>query len=73
MGAGLGYLTVIPTGNLTEKAVYLRFRASNNKAEYEAVIYGLHGLKKDVCVQSASVHKLQANGKSIWRSILGKE
>ncbi|XP_012848582.1 PREDICTED: uncharacterized protein LOC105968491 [Erythranthe guttata] len=40
-GSGAGIMLVSPTGEEYEYAVRLTFRASNNEAEYEALIYAL--------------------------------
>ena len=38
MGAGLGLQLKAPIGEVIEQAIQLNFPASNNKAEYEAII-----------------------------------
>ena len=40
-GAGLGLKLKAPTGEIIEQAVRLDFPASNNEAEYEAIIVSL--------------------------------
>ncbi|XP_018463421.1 uncharacterized protein LOC108834587 [Raphanus sativus] len=47
-GSGIGIRLTSPTGEILEKSFRLEFHASNNEAEYEALIAGLrlaHGLK----------------------------
>jgi ribonuclease HI len=41
MGAGVGLLFISPLGEHMRYAVRLHFPASNNMAEYEALLYGL--------------------------------
>ena len=41
MGAGLGLQLKVPTREVIEQAIRLNFSASNNEAEYEAIIAGL--------------------------------
>ena len=41
MRAGLGLQLKAPTGEVIEQAIHLNFSASNNEAEYEAIIAGL--------------------------------
>lgn len=45
-GAGVGIVLVSPEGVRLEPSFRLRFRASNNEAEYEALIAGLRVAKK---------------------------
>ena len=40
-GVGLGLQVKAPTGEVIEQAICLNFSASNNEAEYEAIIAGL--------------------------------
>ncbi|XP_013613891.1 PREDICTED: uncharacterized protein LOC106320074 [Brassica oleracea var. oleracea] len=47
-GSGIGICLTSPTGEILEQSFRLEFHASNNEAEYEALIAGLrlaHGLK----------------------------
>ena len=46
-GAGIGVVLEAPSGLKTEEARRLNFQATNNEAEYEALIYGLE-LAKDL-------------------------
>jgi ribonuclease HI len=41
-GAGAGSLFISPLGKLVRYVIRLHFRASNNVAEYEALVNGLH-------------------------------
>ena len=41
MGAGVGIVIVTPEGIRLEHSFILRFRASNNEAEYETLLAGL--------------------------------
>ena len=41
MGAGAGIVIVTPEGIRLEHSFILRFRASNNEAEYETLLAGL--------------------------------
>uniref|UniRef100_A0A2N9I389 Uncharacterized protein n=1 Tax=Fagus sylvatica TaxID=28930 RepID=A0A2N9I389_FAGSY len=45
-GSGLGIVLISPEGELLEQAVRLGFSASNNEAEYEALLYGLRAAKR---------------------------
>ncbi|XP_013629257.1 PREDICTED: uncharacterized protein LOC106335311 [Brassica oleracea var. oleracea] len=50
-GSGIGIRLTSPTGEILEQSFRLEFHASNNEAEYEALIAGLrltHGLK--ICI-----------------------
>ena len=40
MGAGVGIVIITPEGIRLEHSFRLRFRASNNEAEYEALLVG---------------------------------
>ncbi|CAL2226480.1 unnamed protein product [Prunus armeniaca] len=40
-GAGAGVVIITPDGTLLEQAITLGFPASNNEAEYEALLAGL--------------------------------
>ena len=46
-GSGLGLVLTSPQGDVIEQAVRCGFKATNNEAEYEAMIAGL-GLAKDL-------------------------
>jgi hypothetical protein len=45
-GSGLGIVLISPEGELLEQAVRLGFGASNNEAEYEALLHGLRAAKR---------------------------
>ena len=40
-GFGVGFFLQSQTGEQLEQAIWLEFSASNNEAEYEAIIFGL--------------------------------
>ena len=40
-GSGVGVLVISPQGDILQLAVRLNFRATNNEAEYEALLAGL--------------------------------
>uniref|UniRef100_A0A2N9FYE8 Uncharacterized protein n=1 Tax=Fagus sylvatica TaxID=28930 RepID=A0A2N9FYE8_FAGSY len=46
MGSDLGVVLISPGGELLEQAVRLGFGASNNEAEYEALLHGLRAAKR---------------------------
>ncbi|XP_073121516.1 uncharacterized protein [Henckelia pumila] len=52
-GCGVGVLLISPQGDEIRLAVRLDFRASNNEAEYEAVLIGLRAAKQ---VGAARIH-----------------
>uniref|UniRef100_A0A2N9F868 RNase H type-1 domain-containing protein n=1 Tax=Fagus sylvatica TaxID=28930 RepID=A0A2N9F868_FAGSY len=45
-GSGLGIVLISPEGEMLEQAVRLGFGASNNEAEYEALLHGLRAAKR---------------------------
>jgi ribonuclease HI len=45
-GSGLGIVLMSPGGEMVEQAVRLGFGASNNEAEYEALLHGLRAAKR---------------------------
>ena len=45
-GSGAGIVLISPEGLVLEQAVRLKFSASNNEAEYEAMLIGLRTAKK---------------------------
>jgi ribonuclease HI len=45
-GFGLGIVLISPNGELLEQAVRLNFGASNNEAEYEALLHGLRTARR---------------------------
>ncbi|XP_062102814.1 uncharacterized protein LOC133812978 [Humulus lupulus] len=53
-GSGLGLVLTSPQGDVIEQAVRCGFKATNNEAEYEAMIAGL-GLAKDMGVKKIVV------------------
>ncbi|CAL8136495.1 unnamed protein product [Prunus armeniaca] len=54
-GAGAGVIIVSPDGTLLEQAITLGFFASNNKAEYEALLAGLH-LAKELSIKRLAIY-----------------
>ncbi|KAK0595504.1 hypothetical protein LWI29_007317 [Acer saccharum] len=53
-GSGLGLVLSSPTGDIMEQSIHCSFRATNNEAEYEALIAGLD-LAKSLNVRSIKV------------------
>ena len=45
-GAGAGVVIITPKGNLLEHSFRLGFNASNNDAEYEALLAGLRAVSR---------------------------
>jgi ribonuclease HI len=58
-GAGAGILFIAPGGEQFKYALQLLFLASNNAAEYEALIHGLN------IATSLSIKKLMVYGNSL--------
>jgi ribonuclease HI len=58
-GAGAGILFIAPRGEKLKYALQLLYPASNNAAEYEALIHGLN------IVVSLSIKKLMVYGDSL--------
>ncbi|CAL2270520.1 unnamed protein product [Prunus armeniaca] len=54
-GAGAGVVIVTPDGTLLEQAITLGFSASNNEAEYEALLAGLR-LAKELSIKRLAVY-----------------
>ena len=54
-GSGVGLILVSPEGHRVYCALRFRFKASNNKAEYEALIAGLK-LAKEIKVESLQIY-----------------
>ena len=54
-GSGLGIVLISPEGELLEQAVRLGFEASNNEAEYEALLHGLRATKR-LGADSLTIH-----------------
>ena len=54
-GSGVGLILVSPEGHQMHCALRFRFKASNNKAEYEALIAGLN-LAKEMKVESLEIY-----------------
>ena len=57
-GAGAGVYFISPSGDKLRYVLRLHFRASNNTAEYEVALHGLH------IVEQLSVKRLQVYGNS---------
>ena len=53
-GSGAGLVLISPDGYKTSQALRFNFKASNNKAEYEALLAGL-GLARELGVQTVEV------------------
>ena len=53
-GAGVGFSLESPEGGIHEHSIKLKFHASNNKAEYEALISEI-GLAKELGIQRLKV------------------
>ena len=54
-GSGAGVVLITPDGSLLEQAITLGFKASNNEAEYEALLAGLR-MAKDLAVKKLAVY-----------------
>lgn len=54
-GSGVGLLLESPIGERLEQCIRLGFPASNNEAEYEAILSGL-GLATTLCVSKVRIH-----------------
>ena len=54
IGAGIGLVLTSPKGDLIQQAIRCGFKATNNEAEYEALIAGLN-LAKDMGIRKLSV------------------
>ena len=54
-GSGAGIVLVSPKGLVLEQAIRLKFSASNNEAEYEALMIGLKTAKKTRCKSSPGI------------------
>ena len=54
-GAGAGVVIVTPDGTLLEQAITLGFPASNNEAEYEALLAGLR-LAKELSIKKLAIY-----------------
>ncbi|KAL5549326.1 hypothetical protein UlMin_004557 [Ulmus minor] len=53
-GAGIGLVLTSPEGDLIQQAIRCGFKATNNEAEYEALIVGLN-LAKDMGIKKLSI------------------
>ncbi|KAL5578310.1 hypothetical protein UlMin_020009 [Ulmus minor] len=53
-GAGIGLVLTSPEGDLIQQAISCGFKATNNEAEYEALIAGLN-LAKDMGIKKLSI------------------
>ena len=56
-GSGLGVVLKSPQGDILEQSIHCEFRATNNEAEYEALIAGLD-LAKSLDVKDIQVMKI---------------
>ncbi|CAL8167913.1 unnamed protein product [Prunus armeniaca] len=54
-GAGAGVVIITPDGTLLEQAITLGFPASNNEAEYEALLVGLR-LAKELAIKKLAIY-----------------
>ncbi|KAI5322759.1 hypothetical protein L3X38_031831 [Prunus dulcis] len=54
-GAGAGVVIITPDGTLLEQAITLGFPASNNEAEYEALLAGLR-LAKELIIKKLAIY-----------------
>ncbi|BFG33729.1 hypothetical protein CerSpe_200030 [Prunus speciosa] len=54
-GAGAGVVIITPDGTLLEQAIRLGFPASNNEAEYEALLAGLR-LAKELAIKRLAIY-----------------
>ncbi|KAI5311806.1 hypothetical protein L3X38_040979 [Prunus dulcis] len=54
-GAGAGIVIITPGGTLLEQAIALGFSASNNEAEYEALLAGLR-LAKELTIKRLAIY-----------------
>ncbi|XP_038688375.1 uncharacterized protein LOC119987518 [Tripterygium wilfordii] len=54
-GSGLGLVLLSPEGSIIQRSVRCGFRATNNEAEYEALIAGLQ-LAEDMRIKNLAVH-----------------
>ena len=54
-GPDIGLVLTLPKGDLIQQAIRCSFKATNNEAEYEALIAGLN-LAKDMGIKTLSIH-----------------
>ncbi|KAI5323669.1 hypothetical protein L3X38_032741 [Prunus dulcis] len=54
-GVGAGVVITTPDGTLLEQDIMLGFPASNNEAEYEALLTGLH-LAKELAIKKLAIY-----------------
>ncbi|MBT0984650.1 reverse transcriptase-like protein, partial [Salmonella enterica subsp. enterica serovar Typhimurium] len=54
-GSEAGIVFVTPDGSMLKQAITLGFKASNNKAEYEALLTGLR-MANDLAVKKLAIH-----------------
>ena len=54
-GSGAGVVLITPDGSMLEQAITLGFKASNNEAEYEALLAGLR-MAKDLAVKKLAIY-----------------
>ena len=65
-GAGAGIILKSPKGDTMEYVLQIHFNASNNVAEYEALLHGLHiandiGVKRILCYRDSDLVQHQLN------------
>ncbi|KAL5551104.1 hypothetical protein UlMin_001280 [Ulmus minor] len=66
-GAGLGLVLISPEGEIIQQAIKCGFKATNNEAEYEALIAGLM-LAKDMGIQKLDMISYLAHVKKLQTS-----
>ncbi|RVW31030.1 Retrovirus-related Pol polyprotein from transposon 17.6 [Vitis vinifera] len=68
-GSGVGLLLQSPTGEHLEQAIRLGFSASNNEAEYEAILSGLDLALALSVSQTPDLQRLTTRGKHVQRNM----
>ncbi|CAL9028599.1 unnamed protein product, partial [Prunus brigantina] len=71
-GAGAGVVIITPDGTLLEQAITLGFSASNNEAEYEALLAGLRLAKELVDQETSHLLGLPTDHESSLGRVHGK-
>ncbi|KAI5343085.1 hypothetical protein L3X38_010961 [Prunus dulcis] len=71
-GAGAGVVIITSDGTLLEQAITLGFSTSNNEAEYEALLAGLHLAKETDDQEISHLFRLPADHESSLRRVHGK-
>ena len=66
-GAGIGLVLTLPEGDLIQQAIRCGFKATNNEAEYEALITGLN-LAKDMGIKKLSI---RSDSQQVVNQLLG--